>query len=193
MKQNHVIKYIAVTALVILTACQSKTNDSSLQQAKDSSAPQKKINSKLDIIDSGQVFFNMDIIKNDSPYMHYEGTWPLLLSSNNSSTIQLSESKKLMSITNILTIYMHGLPTGKVPVVLSNRDTNTVSMVMSQVINGNYDIPIMPSEGFLNITKNTGKVLSGNFRAKAVDANKNNFLLTGIFLNTGVNDDKNIK
>ena len=66
-------------------------------------------------------------------------------------------------------------------------------MVMNQVINDNYDIPILPSEGFLNITKNTGTVLSGNFQAKATDANKDNFLLTGAFLNVGVNDAENIK
>jgi hypothetical protein len=139
------------------------------------------------------VYFKVDITKNDTPYINYEGNWPLLLSSNNSSTIQLAASKKLMSITNMLTIYMHGLPSGKVPVVLSNREADKASMVMSQVINGNYDIPIMPDEGVLNITKNTGKVLSGNFEAKAIDANKNKFLFTGVFLNLGVNDDSNIK
>ena len=93
----------------------------------------------------------------------------------------------------MLTIYSHGLPTGKVPVVMSNREENTVSMVMSQVIKGNYDIPILPGEGFLNITKNTGTVLSGNFQAKSVDADKNNFLLTGTFLNVGVNNSDYIK
>ena len=98
-----------------------------------------------------------------------------------------------MSITNMLTIYMHGLPAGKVPIVISGRDPDKVSMVMSQVIKGNYDIPILPSEGFLTITKNTGKVLSGSFESKAVDADKNKFGVTGTFLNVEVNNSDYIK
>ena len=194
MKQKEIPGWmIAILFFIVFTGCQPGAKDSKKSDAVIINKPQKESEIEPAIIDSGQVYFKVSITKNDTPYIHYEGDWPLLLSSNNSSTIQLAASKNLMSITNMLTIYMHGLPTGKVPVVISGRDTDKVSMVMSQVINGNYDIPILPSEGFLNITKNTGKILSGNFETKAVDANKNNFLLTGAFLNVGVNDDKNIK
>ena len=93
----------------------------------------------------------------------------------------------------MLTIYMQGLPTGKVAVDLSGREKDKISMVMSQVINGNYDIPILPSEVFLNVTKNTGKVISGSFEAKADDDNKDNFLFTGVFLNVVVNDAEKVK
>ena len=185
---------ITILLLMIFTGCQPRAKNSKKSVAViDNNEPQKEVKKEPVIVDSGQVWFSVNITKNDTSYIHYEGDWPLLLSSNNSSTIQLAASKKLMSITNMLTIYMHGLPSGRVPVELSCRDEHKVCMVMSQVINGNYDIPILPSEGFLNITKNTGKNLSGNFETKAVDANKNNFLLTGAFLNVRVNDDKNIK
>ena len=184
---------ITILVFIIFTGCQPGASDSKKPDTVIDNKPQKESNIEPAIVDSGQTWFSVSITKNDTSYIHYEGEWPLLLSSNNSSTIQLAASKKLMSITNMLTIYMHGLPTGKIPVIISGRDPDKVSMVMSQVINGNYDIPILPSEGFLNITKNTGKILSGNFETKAVDANKNNFLLTGTFLNVGVNDDKNIK
>ena len=184
---------ITILVFIIFTGCQPGASDSKKPDTVIDNKPQKESNIEPAIVDSGQTWFSVSITKNDTSYIHYEGEWPLLLSSNNSSTIQLAASKKLMSITNMLTIYMHGLPTGKIPVIISGRDPDKVSMVMSQVINGNYDIPILPSEGFLNITKNTGKILSGNFETKAVDANKNNFLLTGTFLNVGVNDDKNIQ
>jgi hypothetical protein len=185
---------IIILVLMVFTGCKPGANDSKKPDAViDSNKPKKESNREPPVIDSGQVWFSVTVTKNDTPYIHYEGNWPLVLSSNNSSTIQLAASKKLMSITNMLTIYMHGLPMGKVPVVISGRDTDKVNMVMSQVINGNYDIPILPGEGFLNITKNTGKILSGNFETKAVDANKNYFLLSGTFLNVGINDDKNIK
>ena len=183
-----------VAVWLVFAACNADTNNLKKQTANIDSIKQKElIKSEPEMVDSGQVYFKVAVTKNDTPYIHYEGSWPLLLSSNNSSTIQLAASKKLMSITNMLTIYMHGLPTGRIPIAISNRDTNTVSMVMSQVTNGNYGIPILPAEGFLNITKNTGKILSGNFEAKAIDADKNNFLLTGAFLNVGVNDDSHIK
>ncbi len=51
----------------------------------------------------------------------------------------------------------------------------------------------MPSEGSINITKNTGKILSGNFEARAIDANKQTFVVKGKFLNVGVNNDSYIK
>ena len=195
MNKKQIAKWIgSVLLLMVLAGCQPGANNSKkLNTEINSKPPQELIKKEPSVVDTGQVWFNVTVIKNDTPYIHYEGDWPLLLMSNNSVTIQLSASKKLMSITNMLTIYMHGLPTGKVPVVLSGREKDKVSMVMSQVIDGNYDIPILPSEGVLNITKNTGKVLSGSFEAKARDANKDNFLLTGTFLNVGVNDAQNIK
>jgi hypothetical protein len=192
--KKRIVKWVLFNFVLMLsTGCQPKTNTEEKQAPITDSTQHTGIKNKSEIVDTGQVYFNVSITKNDTPYIHYEGDWPLLLSSNNSSTVQLAASKKLMSITNMLTIYMHGLPAGKIPVVLSNRDADKVSMIMTPVVNGNYDIPIMPGEGFLNITKNTGKVLSGTFDAKAVDANKNVFLFTGTFLNVGVNDDSHIK
>ena len=195
MNKKQIAKWVgSMLLLVVLAGCQPGANNSKKPDTEiNNKPPQELIKKEPAIVDTGQVWFNVTVTKNDTPYIHYQGDWPLLLMSNNSVTIQLSASKKLMSITNMLTIYMHGLPEGKVPVVLSGREKDKVSMVMSQVIDGNYDIPILPSEGFLNITKNTGKVLSGSFEAKAIDANKDIFLITGTFLNVGVNDDKNIK
>jgi len=195
MKQKKIkICLATILLLLVFAGCQSKTDNSKMQNTGIKNKPQEEqIKTEPEIVDSGQVWFKVNVTKNDTPYIKYEGNWPLLLSSNNSTTIQLAASKKLMSITNMLTIYMHGLPAGKVDVVLSNREKDKVSMIMSQVINGNYDIPIMPSEGFLNITKNTGKILSGSFDSKAVDADKNKFTVTGTFLNVGVNNSDYIK
>ncbi len=75
----------------------------------------------------------------------------------------------------------------------SGRDKNKISMLMIQVIDGAYDIPILPSEGVFTVTKNTGTVLSGNFEAKAIDADKNNYKLRGQFLNIEVNNSDYIK
>jgi hypothetical protein len=122
--------------------------------------------------------------------MDYEGSWPVFFLSGNSATLQLSKSKKIMSVTDILTIYMNGMPSGKVPIVLSNREKGTVSMIMSPVTDGAYGLPISPTEGFMNLTKNVNEIVSGNFEAKAIDANKDVYLFKGYFLNTKINPDK---
>ncbi len=184
----------SIILLILVAGCNNNDKNIDTKTAvNDTTNMAREIKTTEAVVDSGQVWFRVSVTKNDTSYLKYEGNWPLLLSSNNSTTIQLAASKKLMSITNMLTIYLHGLPAGKVDVVLSNREKDKASMIMSQVINGSYDIPIMPSEGYINITKNTGKVLSGNFEAKAIDAEKNKYIVSGAFLNVGVNDDKNIK
>ncbi len=185
----------SIILLILVAGCNNNDKNIKTESAvNDTAGLTKEIKTtEAAMVDSGQVWFRVSVTKNDTPYIKYEGNWPLLLSSNNSTTLQLAASKKLMSITNMLTIYLHGLPAGKVDVVLSNREKDKASMIMSQVINGNYDIPIMPSEGSINITKNTGKILSGRFNGKAIDADKNTFVVRGAFLNVGVNDDKNIK
>jgi hypothetical protein len=185
----------SIILLILVAGCNNNDKNINTKTAindTDSIATEIKT-TEVAVVDSGQVWFSVSVTKNDTPYIKYEGDWPLLLSSNNSTTIQLAASKKLMSITNMLTIYLHGLPVGKVDVVLSNREKDKASMIMSQVINGNYDIPIMPSEGSINITKNTGRILSGNFNGKAVDAYKNVFILTGVFINVEANNSSFIK
>jgi hypothetical protein len=151
---------------------------------------QKKELEQLPIVDTGQTWFRVMITKNDSAYMDYEGSWPVFFLSGNSATLQLSKSKKIMSVTDILTIYMNGMPSGKVPIVLSNREKGTVSMIMSPVTDGAYGLPISPTEGFMNLTKNVNEIVSGNFEAKAIDANKDVYLFKGYFLNTKINPDK---
>jgi len=151
---------------------------------------QKKVEEQLPIVDTGQTWFRVRITKNDSAYMDYEGSWPVFLLSNNSATLQLSKSKAIMSITDILTIYMNGIPSGKVPIVPSNREKGTASMIMSTITEGAYGIPILPTEGFLNMTKNVKEIVSGNFEGKAVDANKDVYLFKGYFLNAKINPEK---
>lgn len=151
---------------------------------------QKIVEERLPIVDTGQTWFRVKITRNDSAYMDYEGSWPVFFESNKSATLQLSKSKKIMSVTDILTIYMNGVPSGKAPVVLSNREKGTVSMIMMPVTDGAYGLPISPTEGFFNITKNVNSIVSGNFEGKATDGNKDVYLFKGYFLNVKINPEK---
>jgi len=151
---------------------------------------QKLVEEKLAVVDTGQTWFRVKITKNDSAYMDYEGSWPVFFLSGNSATLQLSKSKNIMGITDILTIYMNGMPTGKTPIVPSNREKGTASMIMSTITDGAYGIPILPTEGTLNVTKNVNSIVSGDFEGKAVDGNKDTYLFKGYFLNAKINPEK---
>jgi hypothetical protein len=185
----------------IMLSCKNEKQQNTAQEtaaSKDTAIvaakpqPEEKVikDEELPIVDTGQTWFRVKITKNDSAYMDYEGSWPVFFLSGNSATLQLSKSKAIMSITDILTIYMNGMPTGKVPIVPSNREKGTASMIMSTITDGAYGIPILPTEGSFTITKNVNSIVSGNFDGKAVDGNKDTYLFKGYFLNAKINPDK---
>ena len=193
------MKVFFLFTLLFILSCNNEQQKNTAQETttKDTAAvavkpqpEQKIVKEELAVVDTGQTWFRVKITKNDTAYMDYEGSWPVFFLSNNSATLQLSKSKNIMSVTDILTIYMNGMPSGKTPIVLSNREKGTASMIMSTVTDGVYGIPILPTEGFLNITKNVNEIVSGNFEGKAIDANKDVYLFKGYFLNAKINPEK---
>src|SRR5688500_11895429 len=115
-------------ASLIILSCKNDQQQNTVQETagkKDTAVvakpqPEKKIvKEERVIVDTGQTWFRVRITKNDSAFMDYEGSWPVFFESNKSATLQLSKSKNIMSVTDILTIYMNGVPSGQAPVVLS--------------------------------------------------------------------------
>lgn len=193
------MKLLWIFFALIFTCCQnnssSKNNDTPDTTKQLTAAPvenNQQVKPKIEFAlkDTGQTWFRVHITKNDSVYMDYEGSWPVFFLSNNSGTLQLSKSKAIMSVTEILTIYMNGMPAGKVPIVLSNSEKGTASMIMMPVTDGAYGLAISANEGFLNITKNVDSIVSGDFEAKATDLNNDVYLFKGYFLNAKINPDK---
>ncbi|HEX5654260.1 MAG TPA: hypothetical protein VFX58_14360 [Chitinophagaceae bacterium] len=172
------------------TALENATTKDTAAVSEKPQLEQKVVKEEPVVLDTGQTWFTVNITKNDSAYINYEGSWPVFLESNNSATLQLSRSKNIMSVTDILTLYMNGVPSGKVPIVLSNSEKGTASMIMSPVTDGVYGLPITPTEGLLNITKNVNAVVTGNFEGKATNSDKDIFLFKGYFLNVKINPDK---
>jgi hypothetical protein len=194
-------KLLLITVSLFVLSCKNGKEEKTIQKTaatKDTSTvivkPQveQKIvkEEEMPIVDTGQTWFRVKITRNDSAWMDYEGSWPVFFLSGNSATLQLSKSKKIMSITDILTIYMNGMPSGKVPVVLFNREKGTVSMIMSPITDGAYGLPLSATEGSFTITKNVNEIVSGNFEAKAIDLNKDVYLIKGYFLNAKINPEK---
>ena len=135
------------------------------------------------MVDTGQTWFSVNVTKNDSSFMKFEGKWPMLLTANNFATLQLSRSKNIMGVSDLLTIYIYGLTVGKTPIIASAGKTGEVSMIMSPVKDGAYGLPIIPTKGFFTLTKKDSSGISGNYEGEVVDDKKDLYKFSGQFLN----------
>ena len=186
---------LLIFVFLIIVSCKDIRQREPKAGSTDTAVATEKIHSvqipeEPTIVDTGQTWFKVNITRNDTPYLDYEGSWPVFFLSNNSATLQLSKSKNIMGITDIITIYMNGMPSCNVPIVLSNRDKGTASMILSPVTDGAYGLPVSPTEGFLTITKNVDSIVSGTFEGKGIDLNNDVFLFKGYFLNAKINPTK---
>ena len=189
-------KFFFLCSTLILLSCNNN------QQAKSATADSiaKETNASADIIksepkqaealavvDTGQTWFRVRITKNDSAFMDYEGSWPVLLTANNFATLQLSRSKNIMSVSDILTFYIYGLSEGKMPIVTNAGKTGEVSMIMSPVKDGVYGLPIIPEKGSFTITRHDSTRISGSYEGEVVNEQKDVYRFKGAFLNVKFN------
>lgn len=182
-----------LSALIILSCNnnqQKKTSavDSSVNATAALTQPDQKIvEEPLAVVDTGQTWFRVLITKNDSAFMDYEGSWPMLLTANNFATLQLSRSKNIMSVSDILTVYIYGLSVGKMPVVTNAGKTGEVSMIMSPVKDGAYGLPIIPDKGSFTITKHDSTRISGSYEGEVLHDQKDLYKFRGAFINVKFN------
>lgn len=147
----------------------------------------KKIEEEPLVADTGQTWFKVSVTRNDSSYIEYEGTWPVLLTTKGFATLALTASKGALEISHGLTFYMYGWPPaiGRVSIIPGASKPGETSLIMVPVENGAYGLAISPDSGFVEITKNDndGKLISGYFEAHAINEKKDNFQFKGQFLN----------
>ena len=167
----------------------SSTKDSPLA-AEQLKLEIKAVAEELPIVDTGQTWFRVKVTKNDTAFMDFEGSWPVFFEADNSATLQMTKSKYVMSVTDGLSVYINGLSQGKMAIVPSNREKGTASMIFMPLKDGAYGLAITANEGTLNITKLANGTVSGNFEGRAVDLNKDAFLIKGYFINAKINPDK---
>jgi hypothetical protein len=188
--------FFACITLIILSCNdrqQAKTSDSDSTAKENNTTAaiippeQKKAEEPIAVVDTGQTWFRVMITKNDSDFMDYEGSWPMLLTANNFATLQLSRSKNIMSVSDILTFYIYGLSVGTKPIVTNAGKTGEVSMIMSPVKDGVYGLPIIPEKGSFTITKHDSTRISGNYEGEVVIEQKDIYKFRGAFLNVKFN------
>lgn len=190
-------KFFFLCSTLILLSCnnnqqaKSATADSIAKETNASAdvikSEPKQAEEALVVVDTGQTWFRVRITKNDSAFMDYEGSWPMLLTANNFATLQLSRSKNIMSVSDILTFYIYGLSEGKMPIVTNAGKTGEVSMIMSPVKDGVYGLPIIPEKGSFTITRHDSTRISGSYEGEVVHEQKDVYKFKGAFLNVKFN------
>jgi hypothetical protein len=144
----------------------------------------KKVEEEPLVTDTGQTWFRVSITKNDSPFIKFNGTWPVLQTTEGFATLAFTASKGALVVSNGITFYMYGWPiTGRAPIVYKAVAGKEINMIMVPVKDGAYSLAISADTGFVDVTKNDGKKISGNFEAHAIDADKNVYQFKGQFLN----------
>ena len=190
-------KFFFLCSTLIILSCnnrqQAKTSDddSTIKENSTTTAnippEQTKAEEPIAVVDTGQTWFRVRITKNDSDFMDYEGSWPMLLTANNFATLQLSRSKNIMSVSDILTFYIYGLSVGKRPIVPNAGKSGEVSMIMSPVKDGAYGLPIIPDKGSFTLTKHDSTSISGSYEGEVVIDQKDLYKFRGAFLNVKFN------
>ena len=104
-------KFFFLCCTLIILSCNNRQQantsegDSTTKENSTTAAnippEQTKVEEPIAVVDTGQTWFRVRITKNDSDFMDYEGSWPMLLTANNFATLQLSRSKNIMSVSDI--------------------------------------------------------------------------------------------
>jgi hypothetical protein len=140
---------------------------------------------ELNIADTGQVYFKVNITQNNQPYINYEGDYPVGSRFDSNFTIQLCASKHILEVSDMLNIdiYIKGITTGNFPVMV-NSEQGKSTMNMTPLKGNSF----APGEGIVTITKYNDSLISGKFAAKGMDYDSNKLLVRGVFLNLKYNN-----
>lgn len=136
------------------------------------------------IADTGQTWYKISVTKNDSPFIKYEGDWPILLTTNGFGTLEMKAKKGALVISHGITLYMYDWPsTGRLAVVNRPQAKGDINMIVMPAINDVYGLAISPDSGYVNMVKNDGKLMTGNFEAYTTNDPSTIYRVTGQFLN----------
>jgi hypothetical protein len=180
--------FILFCSLLLLSCANENSKDLHAEKPAVPGANKKPENKKPDeeplVADTGQTWFKVSVTKNDTAFANFEGTWPVLQTTEGFATLAFTASKGALVVSNGVTFYMYGWPiTGRAPIVYKAVKGQEINMIMVPVKDSAYGLAISADTGFVQMTKNDGKVISGFFEAHATDQNKDVYLFKGQFLN----------
>lgn len=182
------IKSLAFTVIAFIIVCVSffvgcNSSPKNVAQKSDSikiDSEKTVIQNEPDIVDTGQVYFKVNLVKNNQPYINYEGDYPVGSRLDSDFTIQLCASKHILEVSDMVNIdiYIKGIVTGKFPVIVATEQ-GKANILMTPVKGSSF----VPEEGSVTITKYNDKLISGKFEGKGMDYDSNKVSISGVFLN----------
>ena len=167
--------------MVIITSCNNITkNDQQKSIAEKIDSSKTVAQKEPDIPDTGQVYFKVNVIKNNQPYLNYEGDYPVGSRLDSDFTVQLCASKHILDVSDMVNIdiYIKGIVTGKFPVIVATEQ-GKATILMTPVKGSSF----VPGEGSVTITKYNDKLISGKFEGRGMDYDSNKMSISGVFLN----------
>lgn len=189
------MKLILIAFSLLLFSCNNAKQENSTEINKPSTTDSatvekipvepKKIDVEPLVADTGQTWFKVSVSRNDTANINYEGTWPVLLTTEGFATLAFTAAKGASVISHGVTFYIYGWPPAisRLPIMKSASKSGEVSLIMVPVVNGSYSLAISPHSGFLEFTESDGKNISGYFEADATNENKDVYRFKGQFLN----------
>jgi hypothetical protein len=172
--------FILLGASVFIGCKPSLKKDKELtaETKKDLEKPEEL--SELNIPDTGQVYFKVNVTKNNEPYLNYEGDYPVGSRLDSDFTVQLCASKHILDVSDMVNIdiYIKEIVTGKFPVIVATEQ-GKATILLTPVKGSSF----VPDEGSVTITKYDDKLISGKFEGRGMDYDSNKMSISGVFLN----------
>ena len=176
-----VSKDLIIACMALSVGCNtSPKNDKAMQDSIKNTAGKIIKPMELPVADTGQVYFKVNVTKNNEPYIKYEGDYPTGSRFDSDFTVQLCASKHILEQSDMLNIdiYIKGINTGSFPVIVNNEQ-GKATMLMTPVKGNSFAI----SEGSVAITKYNDSFISGKFEGRGIDYDSNKMMISGVFLN----------
>lgn len=189
-KRLHMKLFAAYCIAISVTAFGCKSSAKKQEPAVIVQQPNEKVNpvvkdstSAATVKDTGQQYFTVTVLKNNRPYINYEGDFPAATFDGGNFTLQLAASKRMLAISHLLVLYFNGVSKGFFPIVPDGNEKGKPTMIFTPEKDGNYGLNISAETGSVTITNYAPKSVSGKCEAKAKDSDGNEILIKAEFIN----------
>ena len=175
------LRNLIISCMALSVGCNtSPKNEKAISDSAKNDAGKIIQPMEFTIADTGQVYFKVNVTKNNEPYIKYEGDYPTGSRFDSSFTVQLCASKHILEQSDMLNIdiYIKEMITGSFPVIVNNEQ-GKANMLMTPVKGNSFAV----SEGSVAITKYNDSFISGKFEGRAIDYDSNKMTISGVFLN----------
>jgi hypothetical protein len=172
---------IILSTLLVSAGCTTVENKNKLVsdtlKVIAASAPAIK---ESPIVDTGQSYFFVNATKNDAPFVHYEGDYPIGSRLDSDFTLQFNASRHILDVSDMINIdiYIKGMVTGSFPLV-TTTEQGRANLILTPLRGTTFE----PVDGRISITKYNESTISGKFEGHGIDPDSNKVSVTGYFLN----------